>query len=697
MTTYNRLLVGTALCLFMAAPNAARAEAGGASAAELIEEPFTILAQADDPEGEPAATDCPAGSVLEGGECVPVEEEEPTAESPGEETSPEEAPPATEEPEAEPAEEPVDEAPPEEEEAAPVETEETPPAEPEETPSEPSDTEDASEPEAETPAETEPEAEVETEMDEPTAADESAEEPAAAEEDAPVEAQEAPENDPVADGCPAGMTMSATDGECVPAEEETTDEQPTDEVPAEEEPAQPAQDPAEEEPAQVEDAGEDEAEAESTADEQPVDEQEPTAEPDESADEPAADAPVSDEDTAAEEELDGEPADDATPEDGEPVTEDEEGAAESDEAAPEADSTEEGLPEDTDEEQPADAEEAPDSDEEAQEGLLNPEQVRQEIREIVEEEGEAIELGQTPEDQRVRRGQFYQQRENARVVEEYNDNRTIVEINNNVYVEHPDYDRLVLQDDHVYYERLPGERVREVIERRDGTRVITIRNRYGDVVRRVRVTPDGREYVLAYVPDDRFDSVVRFEDPARDLPPFRLTIPESDYILEAQAVEEPDRYYTFLDQPPVEPVPRLYSLEEVQYSARVRDMMGRIDLTTIEFEFGSAQIDEREIAELEALADAMLRLLDEDPAETFLIEGHTDAVGSELANLALSDRRAESVARALTNVFGLPPENLVTQGYGEQFLKVDTEDRERSNRRVAIRRITPLVSPVASR
>ena len=93
----------------------------------------------------------------------------------------------------------------------------------------------------------------------------------------------------------------------------------------------------------------------------------------------------------------------------------------------------------------------------------------------------------------------------------------------------------------------------------------------------------------------------------------------------------------------------------------------------------------------------MERLLEENPAETFLIEGHTDAVGSDEANLALSDQRAESVAIALTNVFAIPPENLVTQGYGETYLKVDTEEPARENRRVAIRRITPLVSPVASR
>jgi outer membrane protein OmpA-like peptidoglycan-associated protein len=49
---------------------------------------------------------------------------------------------------------------------------------------------------------------------------------------------------------------------------------------------------------------------------------------------------------------------------------------------------------------------------------------------------------------------------------------------------------------------------------------------------------------------------------------------------------------------------------------------------------------------------------------------------------------------ALTDVFGIPAENLTTQGYGERFLKVRTEKPERLNRRVTIRRITTLVKPV---
>ena len=74
------------------------------------------------------------------------------------------------------------------------------------------------------------------------------------------------------------------------------------------------------------------------------------------------------------------------------------------------------------------------------------------------------------------------------------------------------------------------------------------------------------------------------------------------------------------------------------------------------------------------------------------MEGHTDAVGTDDDNLSLSDRRAETVAITLTQRFGVPAENLTTQGYGEQYLKVPTQAAERQNRRVTLRRITPLLT-----
>jgi hypothetical protein len=40
----------------------------------------------------------------------------------------------------------------------------------------------------------------------------------------------------------------------------------------------------------------------------------------------------------------------------------------------------------------------------------------------------------------------------------------------------------------------------------------------------------------------------------------------------------------------------------------------------------------------------------------------------------------------------VPAENLTSQGYGEQYLKIPTDGPERRNRRVTIRRITPLLN-----
>ncbi|MER8923703.1 OmpA family protein [Mesorhizobium sp. M0320] len=274
--------------------------------------------------------------------------------------------------------------------------------------------------------------------------------------------------------------------------------------------------------------------------------------------------------------------------------------------------------------------------------------------------------------------------------------RIIIQFNNQTIVESNEAPRMNRGAKDVYYEDLPGDRTRETIVRDNGIQIVTIRNRYGDVIQRSRITPDGREYVLSYVDERYYQDVQDWRDPGDDLPPMRLNIPRKQYILESDLVENADDYYTFLEQPPVEKVQRLYSVDEVKRSARVRDIARRVDLDTLNFESGSAAISDSEVQKLQGVADAMERLLKKNPAETFLIEGHTDAVGSDNANLALSDQRAEAVAEALTTSFGIAPENLTTQGYGERYLKVNTTGSERQNRRVAIRRITPLVAPVAS-
>jgi len=277
------------------------------------------------------------------------------------------------------------------------------------------------------------------------------------------------------------------------------------------------------------------------------------------------------------------------------------------------------------------------------------------------------------------------------------DNRTIVNVDNTYVVRHDDTDRFIRGGERPTYEQLPRDRYRETIDQPDGDRVITIRNRYGDIIQRSRIDARGREYVLFYSPEleQQPDHDDYFRDPGDSLPPMRLLIPLSQYIIDTASNRNTD-YYDFLREPPVEPVERIYSVNEVRYSARIRDKIRRIDLDTITFATGSADIPMTQASTLRGVADGISKVIQRDPTETFLIEGHTDAVGSAESNLLLSDRRAESVANILSDVYGIPAENLVTQGYGEQYLKVNTTGPSQENRRVTIRRITPLVRPVAS-
>ena len=340
----------------------------------------------------------------------------------------------------------------------------------------------------------------------------------------------------------------------------------------------------------------------------------------------------------------------------------------------------------------------PTSDAEAQragaaEGKAPPPPVKMEA--ITSQQGERVD--RRPQYERPEGVREWQPREGRpRDRDRDGDAPIILQFGDRVVVRGDDNQRFIRDGGEPYYERLGGGRVRETVERRDGTQVVTIRNRYGDVIQRSRIDDRGREYVLFYAPElmEDPDRDYVYRDPGLDLPPMRLRIPVTDYIIDTSS--DPDRdYYRFLEQPPVEPVERVYSLDEVRYSARIRDKVRRIDLDTITFATGSAEIPMAQARSLRKVADAINKALNKNPGETFLIEGHTDAVGSDESNLVLSDERAASVANVLTDVYGIPPENLATQGYGERYLKVQTLGPEQQNRRVTIRRVTPLVKPVA--
>ena len=275
-----------------------------------------------------------------------------------------------------------------------------------------------------------------------------------------------------------------------------------------------------------------------------------------------------------------------------------------------------------------------------------------------------------------------------------NDTRVVFDLDGKIVIRSDDRDRIG-RDERIEYERLRDDRIKEIVIRPNGDRIITIRNRWGEIIRRSRIDNNDVEIVIFYSPDlDGGRDRLFLRDPGDELPPMRLRVPIDDYIIDVSSRRDRDYdYEEFLAKPPVEPVERVYSVDEVKYSARIRDKVRRIDLDTITFETGSAEIDRDQAQTLREVAKAIGDILERDPGETFLIEGHTDAVGSDESNLVLSDERAESIANVLTELFDIPAENLTTQGYGERYLKIDTEGDERENRRVTIRRITPLVRP----
>lgn len=227
---------------------------------------------------------------------------------------------------------------------------------------------------------------------------------------------------------------------------------------------------------------------------------------------------------------------------------------------------------------------------------------------------------------------------------------------------------------------------RTTLDRVDGSQVVTIRDARGRVLRRDAIYPDGTEYELF---DDLEPSAQVDVRQLQEVRPVArsLSVAENDLDALRAAIREDMAYDTG----------RTFSLRQIREIEQVRSLVPAIDLDTVTFASGSAAIPPGQARSLVRLGILIEEMLFDNPREVFLIEGHTDATGSESNNLALSDRRAESVALALTETFRIPPENLIVQGYGEAFLKVPTQAAEERNRRATVRRITPLLRQLAAK
>ncbi|MFM7181257.1 MAG: OmpA family protein [Verrucomicrobiales bacterium] len=89
-------------------------------------------------------------------------------------------------------------------------------------------------------------------------------------------------------------------------------------------------------------------------------------------------------------------------------------------------------------------------------------------------------------------------------------------------------------------------------------------------------------------------------------------------------------------------------------------------------------------------------LIDRNPDTLFIIEGHTDTIGSDERNLDLSHRRALAVSTWLQASLRIPDERIRVEGLGESRPLVAPEgsiDEQQPNRRVEIRMMRKAKAP----
>ena len=126
---------------------------------------------------------------------------------------------------------------------------------------------------------------------------------------------------------------------------------------------------------------------------------------------------------------------------------------------------------------------------------------------------------------------------------------------------------------------------------------------------------------------------------------------------------------------------RSLSLGEREEIAEIASTKPKIDLE-IHFDYNSADISKDSMPAVQelgkALSDSSLK------GSTFVVAGHTDAVGGEEYNQGLSERRADTIKRFLTGKYGINGTDLVTVGYGKTKPKDPNAPMDPINRRVQV-------------
>ena len=126
---------------------------------------------------------------------------------------------------------------------------------------------------------------------------------------------------------------------------------------------------------------------------------------------------------------------------------------------------------------------------------------------------------------------------------------------------------------------------------------------------------------------------------------------------------------------------RSLSLGEREEVAQIASTKPNIDLD-IQFDYNSADIRKASMPAAQELGKAL-----SNPSlkgSTFVVAGHTDAIGSEAYNQDLSERRADTIKRFLVDKYGINGTDLVTVGYGKDKPKDPNAPMDPINRRVQV-------------
>jgi len=107
-----------------------------------------------------------------------------------------------------------------------------------------------------------------------------------------------------------------------------------------------------------------------------------------------------------------------------------------------------------------------------------------------------------------------------------------------------------------------------------------------------------------------------------------------------------------------------------------------IRMIGLNFDSGAAELK----AEHASMLDILKQAIGVFPESRVIVEGHTDAFGSDAQNLSLSRSRAESVVQHLLASMAVSPLNLQSVGYGESrpVANNETEEGRKRNRRIDV-------------